>query len=152
MISDILSQMIDDLDHYLVNPDYDDTYKGELRERIIRLRGEAEYIRAVLDTPPCEPSPPETVLQERSVTDQHEKFQKYLEWMMSDETGKRHPFFSQKDLLKRGWSKALIARLLGDPDWKQENPHYPGTAKMLCWRQDRVLAAEEEAAFQELRR
>ena len=92
MISDILSQMIDDLDHYLVNPDYDDTYKGELRERIIRLRGEAEYIRAVLDTPPCEPSPPETVLQERSVTDQHEKFQKRA--YIKEKTVKRNLVFS----------------------------------------------------------
>jgi hypothetical protein len=54
--------------------------------------------------------------------------QRFLEWIMSDESATQPPFFNQKDLLKRGWSKDLIARLLGDPDWKKENPHYPSRA------------------------
>jgi hypothetical protein len=56
MISDILSQAVVDLDHYLNDPNFH-TYSGELRERIIRLRDEAEYIRVVLDTHPCDTLP-----------------------------------------------------------------------------------------------
>jgi hypothetical protein len=65
MISDVLSQAVDDLDHYLNDPNFDSTYNGEFRERIIRLRDEAEYIRIVLDTHPCDTPPPEAVLRER---------------------------------------------------------------------------------------
>ena len=69
--------------------------------------------------------------------------------MKSEESVRTPPFFSQKDLLERGWRKQLIAELLGEPDWKSPNPHYPNTAPMLCWRQARVLAAEATPAFQE---
>lgn len=47
MISDILSQAVADLDHYLNNPNFDGTYNGELRARIIQFRDEAECLRAV---------------------------------------------------------------------------------------------------------
>jgi hypothetical protein len=57
MISDILFQSVVDLDHYLNDSNFDRTYKGEIRERIIRLRDEAEYIRAILDTHPCDTPP-----------------------------------------------------------------------------------------------
>jgi len=36
MISDILSECVADLDHYLNCPTFDDVYEGELRNRIIR--------------------------------------------------------------------------------------------------------------------
>jgi hypothetical protein len=72
-----------------------------------------------------------------------------IERMMSEETAVIPPIFSQKDLLGRGWSKRLIARLLGEPDWTAENPHGAGFAAMRCWRQDRVIAAEATAAFRE---
>ena len=65
MISDTLSECVTDLDHYLNSPTFDGTYEGELRERIIRLRNEAEYIRLTLDVPPDCPLPPESVLLER---------------------------------------------------------------------------------------
>jgi hypothetical protein len=53
------------IDDYLNDPDFDRIYEGELRDRIIRLRNEAEYIRLVLDmSPRCSP-PPEAVLSER---------------------------------------------------------------------------------------
>jgi hypothetical protein len=52
MIGDIISQTVVDLDHYLNDPNFDRTYSGALRERIMRLRDEAEYIRVVLDTHP----------------------------------------------------------------------------------------------------
>jgi hypothetical protein len=57
MIGDIISQTVVDLDHYLNDPNFDRTYSGELRERIMRLRDEAEYIRVVLDTHPCDTLP-----------------------------------------------------------------------------------------------
>lgn len=65
MISDVLYQAVDDFDHYLNDPIWDDTYTGEIRERIIRLRNEAEYLRGLLDVPPGVRLPPEAVLLER---------------------------------------------------------------------------------------
>jgi hypothetical protein len=65
MISDTLSECVTDLDHYLDSPTFEGTYEGELRDRIIRLRNEAEYIRLTLDVPPDCPLPPESVLLER---------------------------------------------------------------------------------------
>jgi len=72
MISDILSQTVLDLDHYLNNPNFDGTYNGEFRERIIRLRDEAEYIRVVLDTHPCDTPPSEAFVRERIAADRHQ--------------------------------------------------------------------------------
>jgi hypothetical protein len=58
MIGDILSRAVVDLDHYLTDPNFDGTYTGEVRERVIRLRDEADSLRAVLDMYPCDtPSP-----------------------------------------------------------------------------------------------
>ena len=65
MISDILFQSAVGLNRYLNDPFYDRFYYGELRERIIRLRDEAEYIVAVLDTHLSDMPPPEAVLRER---------------------------------------------------------------------------------------
>ena len=50
MISDVLSDLRESLDTYLEM--YPDLYIGEIRERIIKLRDEAEEIRIILDTPP----------------------------------------------------------------------------------------------------
>jgi hypothetical protein len=72
MISDILSQAVDGLDSYLNEPLWDHIYCGELRERIIRLRDDAEYIRAVLDTHPCDTPPPEAVVRERIAADRRQ--------------------------------------------------------------------------------
>ena len=33
MISDVLSETVNKLDHYLSDPDYDDTYTDDVRER-----------------------------------------------------------------------------------------------------------------------
>jgi hypothetical protein len=61
----------------------------------------------------------------------------------------RTPCFNQSDLLKRGWSKGLIERLLGGRDWEVPNPHGAGFAPILCWRKDRVFAAEDTPEFKE---
>jgi hypothetical protein len=65
MISDALSEFVHCIDDHLNDPDFDRIYEGEPRDRIIRLRNEAEYIRLLLDAPPRCPLPPEAVLSER---------------------------------------------------------------------------------------
>jgi hypothetical protein len=164
MISDILSQMVDDLDHYFRNPDFDHVYIGDTRERIIRLRDEADNIRAVLDTPPDEIPPPEAALcaeievtqtsgdQDQKCPDTRSATQVWIDWMMSDESAEIPPIFSQKDLLGRGWSKGQIKEVLGEPESTSPNPHGAGYAPMKCWRQSRVLAAEDTPAFRPSRR
>jgi|SRR5580704_2033549 hypothetical protein len=140
MISDILSQTVTDLDHYLNDANFDRTYGGEARERLVRLRNEADDLRLVLDTLP-DAIPAVDDGSKRSWSDR----------MMDIETADdlTTPFFSQKDLLGRGWSKSLIARLLGKPDWTSRNPHGPGFAAMRCWREDRVVEIEATPAFRE---
>jgi hypothetical protein len=142
MISDILSQAVVDLDHYLTDPNFADTYTGEVRERVVRLRDEAESLRAVLDTRPVVIPPADGHShQTRSGR------KAWIAWMMSDESAATPPFFTQKDLFGRGWSKRLIRDLLGEADWTAQNPHGASFAPMLCWRQDRVLAAEKTPTF-----
>ena len=46
-----MPETVFNMDHYLNNPLYDDMYTGELRERIVRVRNEAESIRMLLDVP-----------------------------------------------------------------------------------------------------
>ena len=65
MISDILFECVVELDTYLNSQTYDGRYQRDLRERIIGLRNEAEYIRVILDVPPDCALPPEPVLLER---------------------------------------------------------------------------------------
>jgi hypothetical protein len=52
MISDVLAEAVDGLDCYLNDPTWNRAYCGDFREKIVRLRNEAEYIRVILDTPP----------------------------------------------------------------------------------------------------
>jgi hypothetical protein len=144
MISDIISQTVVDLDRYLTDPNFDGTYTGEVRERVIRLRDEADNLRAVLDIrpvliPPADGHSHQTGSARRA----------WIAWMMSDESAVTPPFFTQKDLFGRGWSKRLISDLLGEADWTAPNPHGAGFAPMRCWRLDRVLEAEKTLAFQE---
>jgi hypothetical protein len=52
MISDVLSEAVQEIDRYLA----DDVYgyeAPELRDRILRVRHEMELLRIVLDTPPA---------------------------------------------------------------------------------------------------
>jgi hypothetical protein len=148
MISDVLSETVFKLDHYLNDKCWDHVYRGNLREQIIRLRDDAQAIQVLLDTAPAtDPHEAEPTGQDATLNGRESDKRTFVEWMMSEETAKRPSFFSQKDLLARGWPKRLIKRLLGDPDFKRENPHFPGTAPMLCWRQDRVLATEDTPAF-----
>jgi hypothetical protein len=149
MISDVLSQVVIVLDNYLNDPDYDIIYNDKLRERIIRLRDEAEYIRGVLDTPPA--SKPRSSAEKQAVKPNMTKF---LELMFSDEFASysREPYFSGSELKRRGWSEKLIDQILGGPDKRLPNPHHPNGAPMRCWKKDRVLATEDTPAFEEFRR
>jgi hypothetical protein len=65
MISDALSEFVHCIDDNLNDPNFDRIYEGEPRDRIIRLRNEAEYIKLLLDAPPRCSLPPEAVLSER---------------------------------------------------------------------------------------
>ena len=49
MISEVLSETVNNLDHYLNETDYYDIYTGELRDRIVQFRNEAKEIRDFLD-------------------------------------------------------------------------------------------------------
>lgn len=52
MISDVLFEAVEAIDSYLNCPTFADVYKGELRDRIIKLRNEMETVCTELDTPP----------------------------------------------------------------------------------------------------
>lgn len=139
MISDILSQAVSDLDHYLTDPEWADDY-AELRDRLVQFRDEADAIRAVLDRDPTEHGS-QTKLPRQTL----------VERMMSEETALDlwTPRFTKKDLKQRGWSDALIHELLGLPDWTEPNPHVPTAAPMCCWRQERVVAVEQSDKFRD---
>ena len=51
MISDVLFEAIEGIDHYLNDPAFDDMYDGEMRERILTVRLAMEKLRIWLDTP-----------------------------------------------------------------------------------------------------
>jgi hypothetical protein len=59
------------------------------------------------------------------------------------------PGFSLNDLFRRGWSRGLIQKLLGEPDLIAPNPHYPNGASMKLYARTRVEAAEHRHEFQE---
>lgn len=55
MISDVLSDAVGRLDHYLDDPLYDSVYQGDLRADLIALRGVMDAMRQRLDQPPHAP-------------------------------------------------------------------------------------------------
>jgi hypothetical protein len=148
MISDILKKLIEEINICLNDPKFDVMYCVAYHERIGRFRDEAEWVRGVLDT-----SLGEIPLPNDHQDSKISARRKWIDWMMSDDESAfnlRIPYFSRSDLLKRGWSKGLIDRLLGKEDWTSPNPHGPFKA-MLCWREDRVLEVEHTLAFREHR-
>jgi hypothetical protein len=52
MISDVLAEAVSGLDHYLDEPDYAETYGAAVRERVLAVRREMDWLRATLDAPP----------------------------------------------------------------------------------------------------
>jgi hypothetical protein len=58
MISDVLSDMYDQIRAYLDDPLWDDVYSGTLRAEIERVLGEIDRLRAKIDSiRPDAPSP-----------------------------------------------------------------------------------------------
>ncbi len=148
MISDVLSQVVADLDRYLSDPEFDNVHVGETRQRLRRLCDDADNLRSVLDMPPVPAPTADDGPQQADTTPS------IVDRMMSEETAFEiaTPFFSRSDLLKRSWTKGLVDRLLGPPDWTTKNPHGPGFSLMQCYRQDRVVAVEASLAFPPSRR
>ena len=60
-------------------------------------------------------------------------------------------YICQNELLRRGWTGALIAGLLGPPDRHAANPCCRRWADARLWLRDRVEAVEREAAWREYR-
>jgi hypothetical protein len=52
MISDVLSDAVNDVDSYLNNKTYKQMYSGSLREAVVDLRNRMQALRIYLDTPP----------------------------------------------------------------------------------------------------
>ena len=48
---------------------------------------------------------------------------------------------------KRGWTDAMIQRLLGEPDRYADNPHYKSGPQMKLYAVERVKAAENSGRF-----
>jgi hypothetical protein len=57
--------------------------------------------------------------------------------------------FSVNVLLRRGWTKALIARVLGGEDFTTPNVQFPGAADVRLYGRDRVEEAERGAEFRD---
>jgi hypothetical protein len=51
------------------------------------------------------------------------------------------------ELLRRGWTKGLIEKLLGKPDQLMPNPHHRRGPKMRLYARARVLQAEASPDF-----
>jgi hypothetical protein len=57
---------------------------------------------------------------------------------------------SASDLKRRGWTEAMISRLLGTPDERQPNPYYPSAGTpMRLYLSPRVEAAEASPEFRQ---
>ena len=54
MISDVLHEAIEGIDHYLNDECYDTLYAGDLRKHIVDVRDAMEKVRQELDTIPEE--------------------------------------------------------------------------------------------------
>ena len=52
------------------------------------------------------------------------------------------PAFTMPELKERGWTEAIVRRLLGAPDGTMRNPLFCSGARMGLWRVDRVHAAQ----------
>lgn len=51
-------------------------------------------------------------------------------------------FWTQRDILARGWTKGLLDKWLGDPDELRPNPHQPDNAPMKLYDCERVVGCE----------
>lgn len=56
--------------------------------------------------------------------------------------------YTQSELIAEGWTKALIAKFLPEPELKA-NPRYKGSAPMKIWREEVVEAAIQSDGYAE---
>jgi len=52
MISDVLHEAVSEMDRYLNDPVFSDTYEGMMRKELLALRTQMDLMRQRLDTPP----------------------------------------------------------------------------------------------------
>lgn len=62
--------------------------------------------------------------------------------------GVRRDHMSMSRLLERGWTKAMVESLLGDPDKTARNPVYLSASPMKLYSTDRVVAVEKTQQFE----
>src|ERR1700730_1395854 len=94
---------------YLSSPTYYGTCQGDLRERIIRLWNEAEYIRGILDTPPDCSLPPEPVLLDR-IAAQRDRRVEDRRYVLTSEVDAELSICSPRDQLPAKLPNALPDR------------------------------------------
>jgi hypothetical protein len=63
--------------------------------------------------------------------------------------GTTEQFLAVSQIKARGWTDALIARFLGDPDGLRPNPHYRSGPPMKLYKWQRVEQAEASTEFRE---
>lgn len=64
----------------------------------------------------------------------------------------RDRFLARSQVLKRGWTKGLIDRFLGDADELRENPYYRSSSPMKLYKAQRVEKSETLPEFLEAQR
>lgn len=62
------------------------------------------------------------------------------------------PVLTRAELAARGWTRAMVARLLDPADQRRPNPFYRSSTPMYLYRLDRVEQAEKDAEFTRLAR
>lgn len=72
--------------------------------------------------------------------------------MRRSQSSAAEKMITKSAILKRGWTEALIAELLGEADEKRVNPHHKSGPPMQLWREARVEASEKSAAFKKFQR
>lgn len=55
--------------------------------------------------------------------------------------------YTRSDLLKRGWTQAMITRFAPEPDITKINPRFKNAAPMKLYRPERIHEIEESEAF-----
>lgn len=64
---------------------------------------------------------------------------------------KKGKYLSQREVMERGWTKAMITKLLGDPDQLKANPMYKAAAPMRLYSVKRVIKTEGGQEYTTLR-
>ena len=121
---------------YLSSPTYYGTCQGDLRERIIRLWNEAEYIRGILDTPPDCSLPPEPVLLDR-IAAQRDRRVEDRRYVLTSEVDAELSICSPRDQLpaKLPNARCSLQRIRGQvSNWQRDFRHLAELQALQSWR------------------